>query len=282
MKTLIRLLGLSLILGCPLSSMAQPFQVMTYNIRYDNPKDGENRWDNRKAQLVKQIESHQPAILGIQEGLMHQVEYLAKHLEGYSWVGVGRDDGKEKGEFSAIFFKQDRFSKVDDGTFWLSKTPDTISIGWDAALERICTWVQLKDKEKEDVFWVLNTHFDHRGEQARINSAKLILEKVSSFQNESKDPLILMGDLNVPPESEVIRNLTTQLKDTFQQANKHSGPEGTWNGFSPKEDPGDRIDYILTSSSLKVISYETLAPIVDRRYLSDHFPVLVELKRRAD
>lgn len=150
-------------------------------------------------------------------------------------------------------------------------------MGWDAALERICTWARLKDLETNSFFWVFNTHFDHRGKQARLKSAELILETIA-LKNEKLDyPVILMGDLNAPSHSNVIKTLLTKLRDSYTIAKIKSGPVGTWNGFKPAEEPGDRIDYLLVSPHFSVETYSTPAPLVEGRYLSDHFPVKARL-----
>ncbi|MEM8889234.1 MAG: endonuclease/exonuclease/phosphatase family protein, partial [Bacteroidota bacterium] len=140
---------------------------MTYNLRYDNPNDGENRWDLRKEFLRDQLKFFEPDVMGIQEGLKHQLDYLDGELSAYSYIGVGRDDGKEKGEYTAIFYKADKLSLIRQSTFWLSESPDEISVGWDAALERICTYALFEEKAGGAKFYVFNTHFDHRGEKAR-------------------------------------------------------------------------------------------------------------------
>jgi endonuclease/exonuclease/phosphatase family metal-dependent hydrolase len=256
---------------------AQSFTVMTYNIRYDNPGDGENRWDNRKEDLLDQVRTQDPDILGIQEGLIHQVKFLESGLADYKRIGVGREDGAEKGEFAAVYIRKERFEVAEEGTFWLSETPEEVSVGWDAALERVCTWGLLKDKRSGNQAWVFNVHFDHRGEEARLESARLILKKIKEKRKGSKIPVVVMGDLNADPDSPVLQTLLAQLEDTYAEASRKSGPTGTWNGFNPQEKPGGRIDYVLVSPDLSPSEYLVPAPIIDGRYLSDHFPVKAKL-----
>lgn len=166
---------------------AQILQLMTYNIRYDNPNDGPNAWPNRKDYVTSQLAFYEPDVFGIQEALHHQVEQISNALPQYNHVGIARD-GEKLGEASPIFYKISRFELVQQNTFWLSETPNKISKGWDAALNRICTYVLLKDKKSKQKFWVFNTHLDHMGELARTNSIQLILSKISQL-NTANSPV---------------------------------------------------------------------------------------------
>lgn len=252
--------------------------VMTYNLRYANPDDGENYWELRKADVASLITYYQPDILGIQEGLIPQVSYLQETLTHYSYVGVGRDDGDLEGEFSAIFYNTDIFEPVTTHTYWLSETPDQPSVGWDAALERIVTFVMLKHKASGKLYPVFNTHFDHQGAVARLNSAKLILQKVGSLE-ESLERVIVMGDLNSEPDSAPIATFKSILNDSYEIATKAPyGPPGTYNRFNTALVPQRRIDYIFTRG----FSVKSYRQIDDRRdnglYFSDHLPVFVQLE----
>ncbi|MDN5214037.1 endonuclease/exonuclease/phosphatase family protein [Fulvivirgaceae bacterium BMA12] len=257
---------------------SQSITAMTYNIRYDNPNDGEDRWDARKVFLINQIKFHAPDILGIQEGLAHQVDYLNNGLKDHKYVGVGRDDGKKKGEFSALFFNTKIFKVIESSTFWLSPTPDKISVGWDAAMERICTYALFENKKTGQRLWVFNTHFDHRGKVARENSARLIYERVQAL-NKDQYPCVVMGDLNLEPESEAIQYLSQHLQDTrMVSKDVVFGPEGTSNGFQFDKPVTRRIDYIFTSKSgVTVNKYAVLSDSKNLRYPSDHLPVYAEL-----
>ena len=251
---------------------------MTYNIRYDNPNDGKNSWENRKENVHNLIAFYEPHVLGIQEGMKNQVAYLDDRLSTYKYVGVGRDDGKEKGEFCAIFYNSKKFKILKSSTFWLSDTPNKISIGWDAALERICTYALLKDKKTQQKLWVFNTHFDHLGKKARIKSAKLLINKMKTL-NKNKLPLILMGDLNSLPDEKPIRYLSSILNDTKKVClSSPFGPSGTYNAFDSTKSIEDRIDYIFSSRDVVTKKYAVLSSIIKQNYLSDHFPVLVEIE----
>jgi endonuclease/exonuclease/phosphatase family metal-dependent hydrolase len=261
------------------SSYGQNIKLMTYNIRLDNPNDGENAWPNRKENFVNQILFYEPDILGIQEGLEHQVLYLDDHLKTYKYVGIGRGDVKEKGagEYSAIFYNFQNFKEIKSGTFWLSETPDKPSRGWDASLNRICTYILLKNTASGQKFWVFNTHFDHRGVKARKNSAALIIQKINSI-NKEKLPVFLMGDFNLQPQEEPIQFISKELNDSkaISQLPPY-GPVGTSNGFDACKNVDKRIDYVFTSKdNITIKKYAVIADVNDVKYPSDHFPVFIE------
>ncbi len=251
---------------------------MTYNIRYDNPNDGENKWSNRKAFLSNQIAYNEPDVFGIQEGLHQQLRYLDSTLIDYKYVGVARDDGKTKGEYSAIFYNASRLKVVKASTFWLSKTPNKISVGWDASMERICTYALFKAVNTNQHFWVFNTHFDHIGKDARLQNTKLIVKTLESL-SANKYPVVVMGDLNLKPESKPIQYLSSVLNDSKTIClSMPFGPTGTFNGFNFNKPVTDRIDYIYTSKeNIKVNKYAVLSDSKDCKYPSDHLPVLVEI-----
>lgn len=258
---------------------AQKLKIMTYNIRYDNPNDGENSWSNRKEYWVSQLAFYEPDIFGIQEALPNQVTDIASLLPKYNYVGIGRD-GIGKGESSNIFFKKDRFNVLVENTFWLSETPDTISKGWDAALNRVCTYALLKDSKTKQTFWVFNTHLDHMGELARTNSILLILSKIKSLNTKSS-PVFLMGDFNSEPKEERIINLKKEMKDSRDISDeKPFGPSGTFNGFKHNDAVTKLIDYIFLSKEnpYKVKKYAVLSDSKDLKYPSDHLPVYIELQ----
>ncbi len=256
----------------------QEIRLMTYNIRYDNPNDGENAWSNRKEVLVNQIRFYGPDVLGTQEGLEHQDNYLDANLKQYEYVGVGRADVKEKGagEFSALFYNAGKFDKLDGGTFWLSETPDKPSRGWDASLNRICTYVLLESKSTGKKFWVFNTHFDHRGKEAREKSAELIIRKIEEI-NTGGFPVALMGDFNLVPEAPPIQYMSSKLNDAYKYSIQPPfGPEGTFNGFDVCKNPDRRIDYIFVSKGKIIVKkYAVLADVADLKFPSDHFPVFI-------
>ncbi|MCF8335422.1 MAG: endonuclease/exonuclease/phosphatase family protein [Bacteroidales bacterium] len=258
-------------------TMGQNVKLITYNIRYDNPGDKENPWDERKEVITSQITFYEPGVFGIQEGLSHQVEFLDSQLATYNYVGVGRDDGKTEGEYSAVYYHHNRFTEEDHGTFWLSETPEQPSVGWDAALERICTWVLLEHKESGKKLRVFNTHFDHRGELARANSARLILRKMEEI-SQPGEALVLMGDLNAVPDEEPIEVIDEKLKDArLASETEPFGPEGTYNRFNYEEPVKRRLDYIFVKD-VEVVKYGVLNDPVNLHFPSDHFPVFAELR----
>ncbi len=254
-----------------LAGVGQDLSVMTYNIRLDWGDD-QNSWANRKQHLVNQIQFYEPEIFGIQEGLPNQVNYLDSALDDYEYFGVGRDDGKQAGEFSAIYFQPAKFKILNQSTFWFSLTPDVPSKGWDAAIKRVCTYGLFERKSDGSRFWVFNTHFDHVGVKAREQSMQLILATIDSL-NEEDFPVVLMGDLNVEPHETPILAAADVLKDSHEIAELTFGIEGTFNGFNFQEVPTRRIDYIFVSDHFTVKKYAVLSEALDLRYISDHFPV---------
>lgn len=273
-QNMLKTLWLCLMLTFCAPAIAQDFSAMTYNIRLEYAGDGENQWSQRKEKLLSQVQFFEPDIMGIQEGLPQQVDYLDENLQDYSYIGVGRDDGKRKGEFSAIYYKK-TLKLHSSGTFWLSPTPDEASKGWDAALPRVCTY-GLFENPSAQKFWVFNSHFDHRGEQARVEAMKLILSKIKEL-NQKNYPVVLMGDFNVTPEEAPIQAMTAVLSDSREVAEKVYGPDATFNAFKFDEIPQRRIDYVAVSDNIRVLKYAVLTGSYDKKYISDHFPVYCEL-----
>ena len=252
--------------------------LISYNIRYDNNWDVENSWSLRKNRICQLLNDYNPSIFGIQEGLLNQVGFIDSVLIKYDYVGVGRDDGKMKGEFCAIYFDTTRYKIRNNSTFWLSETPDVVSVGWDAALERICTYGLFEDKNSGEEFWVFNTHFDHLGVIARKKSSALILKKIKEI-NTQYLPVILMGDFNSIPDSEPIKILKNDLIDALQiSLDNLKGPQGTFNDFDEMLPIDNRIDYIFTKN-VKVLSYRHIDDrLNNNRYISDHLPVMIEMR----
>lgn len=260
-----------------MSVHAQNATVMSYNIKYDNTRDTINNWNDRKETMVDLIKHYEPGIVGMQEVLHGQLSYLTEHLPGFKSIGVGREDGKQKGEYSPILYNSSHYKIMKSETFWLSDTPNKISVGWDAALERICTYALFQDLKTKQQFWVFNTHFDHIGTVAREKSAKLIVSKIKA-SNTQQLPVVLMGDLNLKPEETPIQYLKNALTDGQMTTNQpFYGPTGTFNGFKQDKILTDRIDYIFVLGT----SVERYIHIDDRmennKHISDHLPVLAEL-----
>lgn len=275
---------LAIFVAAALSASAadQPLQVMTWNIRYDNAGDGENRWRNRKDWVAEIVLREKIDFAGFQEVLAGQYQDLQARLPEMSSHGVGRDDGKTAGEMVPIFYRKSRFEQLDQGTFWLSTTPENPgSKGWDAALPRIATWLKLKDRETKQTFFVLNAHFDHRGNEARRQSAALIVKQIR--EQFAAHPVIFLGDLNSLPDSAVYKTLIGEgdsgkpaLRDAYVHAKEKTGPDSTWNGFQ-KIAPGNRIDYLFTTHHIGIEQLQTLTDQRDGKFPSDHLPVVGRL-----
>jgi len=259
-------------------------RIMTFNIRYDNPEDGADAWQYRKDYVVSMIRFHRADVVGLQEALKHQVDYLSENLPEYNWFGVGRDDGKTAGEFMAVFYRKGRLDSLRTSTFWLSETPEKPGLGWDAVCNRVVTWGRFKDKSNGNVFYLFNTHFDHRGEIARAESAHLLLDRVT--QISGNHPLVITGDFNATPDSKPYQILTTSYErqqrkkivdSRFTSRFGHHGPDGTFNGFNLNALREEPIDYIFVDENIDVIFHGTLSDTFNGHYPSDHLPVLVEV-----
>ncbi|WP_317133636.1 endonuclease/exonuclease/phosphatase family protein [Flavobacterium tiangeerense] len=251
---------------------------MTYNIRLDIDSDKENDWTHRKDFFNGQIRFYAPDIFGIQEAKPNQVLDIATALPQYSYVGIGRD-GVGKGESSNIFYAKGIFKVIESNTFWLSATPESISMGWDAACNRVCSYALLKNKQTNNMIWVFNTHLDHIGEDARTKGLDLILSKIEKL-NTNKYPVVLMGDFNSEPETERIIKLKKIMNDAKSiSKEKPFGPYGTFNNFKYNEASTHLIDYIFLSKSnvITVQKYAVLSDAKDLKYPSDHFPVFIEI-----
>lgn len=299
-----RIMVLSLMFALSASiSQAQNHQlrVASFNIRYDNPGDSLDAWKYRRETVAELIQFHDFDIFGAQEVLHHQLEELGESLEGYAYFGVGRDDGKSAGEYSPIFYKEEKIKLLGGGTFWLSENPEAPGRGWDAALPRICSWGKFEERKSGFTFFLFNTHFDHRGVEARKESARLILKKIAEIAGRT--PVILTGDFNVDQTSEsyqLIHN-SGRLADSYEKASLQYGASGTFNGFNIHTSSESRIDHIFLSGDFKVLRHGILPDSYQigdaassktdsgnfpeevslykhqRRLPSDHYPVMVVL-----
>jgi endonuclease/exonuclease/phosphatase family metal-dependent hydrolase len=260
-----------------LNVQAQQFHIATYNLRYDNAGDSLDSWKTRFPVIAGMVQLYEFDLFGTQEGLYHQLEDLKRELPGFEYIGVGRDDGDKAGEHSAIFYRTDKFTLLDKGNFWLSPITDRPNKGWDAALPRICSWGKFKEKSSGFIFYQFNVHFDHKGEQARRESAKLVVDIMKKIAGKS--PAILTGDfnLNEKHESYVIINTSGYLKDAFELAPVRFAPNGTFNGFDVKGKPEGRIDHIFLTKEFKVTGYGILTNMYNGHFPSDHFPVMAKV-----
>lgn len=253
--------------------------VMTFNMRYDRPDEGDNNWSVRRERICKVIAQHSPDIIGTQELLHHQFAYMSSVLTGYGAVGVARDDGDKEGEYNALFYKRNRYTLLDSGTFWLSETPDVAgSMGWDGACKRIATWAVLRDHCNGSEILAVNTHLDHVGKVARREGIRLLKERIAKL-SEGR-PVVLTGDFNSTPDSEPIRLLLSDGKLTHSRdkAEKVSGTKWSFNDFGKlPERKRTLIDYIFTSDC-RVKSYEVLPYQFEGGCVSDHAPVLATIE----
>jgi endonuclease/exonuclease/phosphatase family metal-dependent hydrolase len=257
---------------------AQQFRIATYNIRQKNTHDVGNMWDERKEPLTNLIKFHQFEIFGTQEGFHDQLADMEKLLPGFKYIGVGRDNGAEQGEYSAIFYNTARFEVSKSGTFWLSATDiATPNKGWDAALPRICTWGIFKDKKTNKQFIMMNTHFDHVGVVARKESAKLMMAKAKEFAGNL--PLVITGDFNVSETDEAYYTLANSkiVADCYSKIDFKYAPSATFNGFGKNVAASGRIDHIFVTPQFEVKKYGVLTDTYVGKYPSDHFPVVVDL-----
>ena len=252
------------------SEKKNQISIMSFNIRYDEPNDGINNWIYRRQACVDMIVDQDPDVFGIQEGLIHQVNFMDSALKAYTFVGEGRDSLMKNNEYSAVFFKNAKFELLRAATFWLSETPEVASKGWDAKYNRIVTWVHLKDKQDGKELLVFNTHFDHRGEQARVESAKLIALKAQEISGDSLMTFVV-GDLNTLPENDLLKPILTYMQSSQVMA-PITDSMGTTNSFKVAQE-GKIIDYVFYRLATP-IQYQTIVKDYGVPYISDHYPVI--------
>ena len=281
MRLLVLVLLSSLLGSRPIVAQkpAQSLRVATYNLRLNVASDGVNAWPNRKELVINLVRYHQFDVFGTQECFRGQLNDVAE-LTDYSFVGHGRDDGKEAGEHSAIFYRKSRLQLLQSGDFWLSQTPGQPSKGWDATCcNRICSWARFRDLATRKELFFFSVHFDHEGVEARRQSGLLMVEKIREIAKDT--PVICVGDFNSTPETEQIRTMQALLQDAFRSTRQPPyGPVGTFNGFKLDAPLADRIDYIFVSRQFSVLDYAVLTDSMRGLYPSDHFPVLVNVVQR--
>lgn len=278
-----RILLVAILMVCAVVVSAQDLYVGTYNIRYKNKDDSikGNVWTKRCQVMCDQINFESPDVLGMQEVLVGQLHDFQRLLDNYSSIGVGRDDGKEAGEYAAIFYKNDRVKLLDSGNFWLNETPDVPKLGWDAACIRICTWGKFKDLRTKNKFYFFNLHMDHVGVVARREAAKLVVSRIKEMAQDA--PVVLTGDFNVDQTDEIYGIFAHSgiLKDSYENARIRFAENGTFNSFKVETKTDSRIDHVFVSPSFKVEAYGLRTDSYwakGRRNLSDHYPVFVKLR----
>lgn len=259
-----------------LTASAQDYRVVSYNIRYNNSADGADAWPMRRTDMANFLFEKKLDIIALQEVLKDQVDYLVNKADDYDYYGVGREDGKERGEYCPIFYNKKKFELLSANTYWLSPTPERPSKGWDAACERLVTVIHLRDKKSTKDFVVMNTHWDHEGKIARSNSARLIADWVKE-ERKKGNVVLLLGDFNVNPNEGAFNPLRFVMTDTCP-ADQLSNP--TFNAFQMTVTSEQHIDYIWCSKNDWFYSkYEILKPTTAAgRQLSDHFPVFLSLR----
>ena len=269
MKFLLLILSL---LVLPQLAQAEPLKLMSYNIRCGlcEAEGTPQYWPERKLLLAHLIQTQQPDLIGLQEAELFQVHDLIAMLPQYQWFGQGRDDGKTKGESTAVLYRKDKLQLLSAKTLWLSQTPEQVSKGWDAALNRTFTKTQFKVLKSGQSFYFFNTHFDHMGQQAQLQSALLLKAEVEQLPKQSK--VLLTGDFNVEPSSEPYKALSKSLNDSALVAkDKLSKNAGTFNGFGREpNNPSQTIDFIFVSKNLQVSSYQVDNRRYNGLYPSDH------------
>ncbi|MDO9373928.1 MAG: endonuclease/exonuclease/phosphatase family protein [Ferruginibacter sp.] len=261
---------------------AQQINVMTFNIRYSTERDSLNAWRLRKDHVASQVLFHEVQLLGVQEALHEQMVDLKERLKKFNYVGVGRGDGKQESEYSAIFYDTTKLAMLKSETFWLSETPTQPgSKSWDAAITRIVTWAQFREKKSGKIFFAFNTHFDHIGQVARKKSAEILLNKVNEIAGRT--PAVITGDFNAQPTDEPIRVIldpgnNLRLTNSMEiSSTPHYGPSGTFNAFGAKEIHDAPIDYIFLKNKWKVLKHATISQTWQGRFASDHFAVFAVL-----
>ena len=257
------------------SAQSQQLRIGTYNVRYDNPKDTGNLWVDRAPVVSALLRFHDFDVFGTQEGLKNQLDDISNSLPEYTRYGVGRNDGKDQGEHSAIYFKKDQFNLLNKGDFWLSETPDKPSLGWDATCcNRICSWVYLQHRKSGKKFYFFNAHFDHQGVQARKESSKLILQRIK--QIAGNEPVIFTGDLNGAHNSEWYLTLAGSgiLKDSYKEVKHPYANNASFNAFGSTKGRMDVIDHIFLSRHFTAHKWGILTDTYHGKFPSDHFPVI--------
>lgn len=257
--------------------------VMSFNIRYGTANDGENRWPLRRDLLLDVVHQVDADVVGLQEALHSQIVEITTAVPVYSVIGVGRDDGRTRGEYAAILYRHDRFHVAESGTFWFSDTPSVVaSRSWGNTITRICTWARLVDRQG-GAFWVFNVHLDHQSQPSRERSTALLAERIRA-RAPASEPVVVTGDFNVGEGNPALRSLlpvpngSALLVDTFRVRHPDAAEVGTFTGFDPARTTGDKIDYVLVTPGVEVLDAQIVRTARDGRLPSDHFPVTARIR----
>ena len=262
------------------------YKIISFNVRYSSAPeiDGDNRWELRRDASIKMVAAQKPLAMGLQEACPDQIDFLDQNLTGYKHIGVGRDDGNRAGEMMAIYYDTTRLTLLNSGTFWLSDTPDKVSIGWDAACNRTCTWGHFKVNDTGFEFLYFNTHLDHAGSQARRNSIKLIVAKMAEL-NPNNVPVFLSGDFNSTADDTIFEPLKASLKDA-REVSAISDKNITYNGFGTVTDsPNTRKEWVIDHiffSGVNPMAFRVLNGNYGVPFISDHYPIAFTFRAQTE
>jgi endonuclease/exonuclease/phosphatase family metal-dependent hydrolase len=262
----------------PQPAAAAPLTVMSFNIRYGTANDGDNHWLKRREQLFALLREQQADVVGLQEALHGQIEEILTAVPGYDYVGVGRSDGRQAGEYAAILYRTARLEARRSDTFWFSDTPGVVkSTSWGNQIERICTWAYFEDREGP-AFYLYNVHLDHLSQPSRERSAALLLERIRA--RDPKAPMVVTGDFNAGETNPAAQAMLTAFKDSFRILHPDAREVGTFNGFTYGQTGGEKIDFVFVEPGAEVLTAEIVRSSSDGRYPSDHFPVTARVRLR--
>lgn len=253
-----------------------PLAVMSFNIRYGTANDGDNHWLKRRDQLFDLLREQQADVVGLQEALHFQIEEILRAFPGYDYVGVGRSDGRQAGEYAAILYRTARLKARRSDTFWFSDTPGIVkSTSWGNQTERICTWAYFEDLEGPS-FYLYNVHLDHQSQPSREKSVALLLERVAARGPAA--PAVVTGDFNAGEANPAAKAMLAPFRDSFRLLHPDATEVGTFNGFKPGQTGGDKIDFVFVEAGTEVLAAEIVRSSRDGRYPSDHFPVTARVR----
>lgn len=262
--------------SAPRSEVAEPLTVMTFNIRYGTAADGDNHWLKRRDLLCAVLRDERPDVVGLQEALRFQIDQILDAVPGYAFVGVGRADGRQAGEYAAILYRVARLQPRRSDTFWFSDTPGVVkSTSWGNQIERICTWAYFEDREGPS-FYLYNVHLDHQSQPSRERSAAMLLRVIGA--RDPAAPAVVTGDFNAGEDNPATAAMRAALRDSFRVLHPDATDAGTFSGFTPGRTSGDKIDYVFVGPGIDVLEAAIVRTSRDGRYPSDHFPVTARIR----